>query len=213
MRELRTLRWLLVGLVLLVSGTADAVSFYGELKTATGVPFFSDRTGRATVDLDFDPFSFAWTASSSSPGLGSPLVGPTKTYTHTFAPGVPVAAVHGAWLLVSVIDDGDLSHEIATIAVDGALFDEGQATFNLFVGTVTASIGAAGDTIEVTVSALKGDFKLVASALKVKFSPIPEPTTGVLLTAGLAGLAWRSRRRGAAAAGRTQRADALAGAR
>lgn len=194
---LRSFRFLLAGLALLVAGSAQAVpfGFYAELKTSAAFPIVSDVTKRLTVSGDFDPFTIDWSSVASlGSGLGSALVPPTKTYTHTFAPDVGVVSVEEAWLFVSVIDDFDLlSKETAKILVDGSLFAQGGATLNLFFGTVTASIGAAGDTIEVEISALKGDFKVLASALKVKFTPVPEPTTVALLAIGLVGLAWRSR--------------------
>jgi hypothetical protein len=195
-----TLRLLLVGAVLLVSGAAQAVGFYAEIKTSSAFPIFTNMTGRVTLEADFDPLTFDWDASSVGPGLGSSLIPPTKNYTHTFAPSIGVASVQEAWLFVSVIDDLDLSPETVRIDVDGSLFEQGSATLDVFFGTVTASISAAGDTIDVSVSSVSGDFRILASALKVKFTPVPEPTTALLMALGLGGLAWSSRRRMSAAA-------------
>ena len=196
----RSLRLLLVGAVLLVSGAAQAVGFYAEIKTSSAFPIFTDQTGRVTLQADFNPLTFDWDTETVGVGLGSAQIPPTKNYTHTFAPSVGVASVQEAWLFVSVIDDFDLSSETVRIDVDGSLFEQGSATLDVFFGTVTASISAAGDTIDVSVSSVSGDFKILASALKVKFTPIPEPTVALLMGLGLGGLAWSSRRRGRALA-------------
>ena len=66
-----------------------------------------------------------------------------------------MASVQAAWLFVSVIDDLDFGHETVRILVDGSLFEEGSATFDVFFGSVTASIIAAGDSIHVSVSATR----------------------------------------------------------
>jgi hypothetical protein len=196
----RYLRLLAVASVLFVAGAAQAVGFYAEIKTSSAFPIFTDMTGRVTLEADFNPLTFDWDTDSFGPGLGSALIPPTKNYTHTFAPSIGVVSVQEAWLFVSVIDDFDLSPETVRIDVDGSLFEQGSATLDVFFGTVTASISAAGDTIDVSVSSVGGDFKILASALKVKFTPVPEPTTALLMALGIAGLAWSSRQRGRLAA-------------
>ena len=194
---LRSLRLVIVGSILLATTAAQAVGFYAEVITPTGFPFFSNQTGRVTLAADFEPFDVIFDLDSFGPGLGNPVIPATKEYTHTFAPSIGVASVQAAWLFVSVIDDSLDGPETVKILVDGSLFEQGSATLNVFFGPV--SITAAGDSIVVNVSALAGDFKIVASALKVKFTEVPEPTTAALLALGLGGLAWASRRRTALA--------------
>jgi hypothetical protein len=135
-------------------------------------------------------------------GLGSGLVTPGDPLeiTHTFAPGVSVSSVQGAWLVVSVVDDslGEIfEYEHALIDVDGSSFADGQAVLNLFAGSVGGSIAAAGDSFLETIAAQPqrhgdGDFKVLFSALKVKFDgttstapAIPEPSAALAFAAGL----------------------------
>jgi PEP-CTERM motif len=108
------------------------------------------------------------------------------------------ASVRAAWLLVSVADNQLLDPpETASIALDGSFWQTGQASFDLFFGDITALglITMNGDTIDVTVSSTTGDFNLLASALKVKFQPVPEPGTLLLLGLGGAALGTLRRRR------------------
>lgn len=194
-----------LGVVLLGVQPARAISFYAEILTNDNFPIFPDTTASATVTVDFDPLSFDWTGMTSGPdtGLGTGLV-TTSTpleYTHLFDPTPDSAAILQAWLVISVTDDlvppiGDLVEpETASIELDGSFWQTGQATLNLFFGDITALglITTDGDTIDVTVSSVTGDFQVLASALKVKFSEVPEPGTLLLVGLGTALLAVRRR--------------------
>jgi len=188
----------LLGVGLLLAPAASAISFYTEVLTSDAFPVFPDVKGSATLAVDFDPFSIDLSTNSSSPGLGSALisVGSPKTYTHTFDPTPDSAGILEAWLFVSVSDDPLIDPpETASVALDGTFWQTGQATFNLIFGNITALglITTDGDTLDVTVSSATGDFNLLASALKVKFSEVPEPTTALLVGLGLFALA-RQRR-------------------
>jgi len=189
----------LLGAVLLAARPAEAVSFYAEILTSAEFPVFSDITASATLTVDFSPLDFDWTGMTSSPGLGSQVITTAAplAYTHTFDPTPDSAGILEAWLFISVVDDQLIDPaETASITLDGSFWQTGQATVNLFFGDITAEglITTDGDTIDVVVSSTAGDFRVLASALKVKFAEVPEPSTLLLVGLGAALLSVRRRR-------------------
>jgi hypothetical protein len=188
-----------LGASLAAAQAASAVSFYAEILTNDNFPAFPDIRASATLSVDFDPLAFDWTGMSAGPnsGLGAGLVSPgsSLTYTHVFDPTPDAASVLSASLVISVVDDQVLDPpETASIELDGSFWQTGQATVNLFFGDITALglITLEGDTFEVEVSSVAGDFQVLASALKVKFAEVPEP--GTLLLAGLGAVLLGARR-------------------
>lgn len=182
-----------LGLGLLAAPSANAFAFYAQILTSTASPAFPNVTADITLDVDFDPLTFDWTGSTSSPGLGAPLVtaGSPKTFTLSFDPTPDAASVLRAWVFISVVDDQFFDpSETATLELDGNFFTSGQAFFNLFLGGEITALGLIttdGDSVTVTVGSTGwGDFHLLAAALKVKFLEVPEPGTALL--AGVAGL-------------------------
>jgi hypothetical protein len=209
MRSLsRLLGLTFLGMSLAVAQAAQAVSFYAEILTNDNFPVFPDIRASATLTVDFDPLTFNWSGLSAGPntGLGAGAVSPGNPldYTHLFDPTPDAASVLQAWLFISVVDDQIFdAPETATISLDGSFWQTGQATVNLFFDDITALglITMDGDTIDVRVASLTGDFQVLASALKVKFTEVPEPGTlrlvalGALLLATRRPGAWSRRRR------------------
>jgi hypothetical protein len=184
---------------LLIAGPASALSYwYADVKTSS---LLGDLHG--SVTLLTDPGSIAELIAGSDldllgTGLGSAYVatGSPRSTTHSFAPDVPVGSVVSACLVVSVIDDLDIHSEEVSVSIGPDVLDGGSGSFlvGLFGGSVQGSIHGAGDSIDVTISALRGDFKVAFSALSVKFESgaptrggpaIPEPTAALVFAAGL----------------------------
>lgn len=203
--RLSRLPWLgVLAVALLGAQSAQAVSFYAEILTNDNFFLLPDTTAHATLTVDFDPFDLSWDSGTNGPnsGLGSGHVAPGSplAYTHLFDPTPDSATVLAAWLFVLVADDQLFPDgpEIASIALDGSLWKTGQASLNLLLGDISALglVTVDGDTFAVEVSSGGGDFQVLASALKVKFVPVPEP--GTLLLVGLGAALLGARRRAAA---------------
>jgi hypothetical protein len=152
--------------------------------------------------------------------LGHVSVGDPLTYSHSF--DVADATVLGATLFVLTTDQpacfariqgmscelGDLffEREMAAIDVAGEDFASGWATHNLFVGSVTQALIDSGNTLEVVVTATRGDFYVWRSFLLVAYqvtggagggaaAAAPEPGAAVLFGLGTLAVARASRRR------------------
>jgi len=122
-------------------------------------------------------------------------------YMHVFDPTPDSSSVLRAWLAIQVIDDQLLDPpETVRVELDGSFWQTGQATLNLVFGEITALglITTDGDTVDVSVSSPTGDFRVVASALRVEFVTVPEPAGTLLVGLGL----WASARRAVRERGR-----------
>ncbi len=204
----RCVRGLLIAAVVFAwAGMAQAVSVYGEFLTP-------DWGVRATLTADFGYGDLNLSVSGAEQIAGLPSGGyvgaAPLSYTHRFSPGVPVDSIEGAWLYVGLADDAyhlrdpDLwnPNEYAEIEINGDLFTQGSAVFNVLGGSL--SIAAFRDDGEflVTVSSPNlTDFRVAGSLFKVKFNaapPIPEPTSAAVFGLGavLVGAVLLRRRRG-----------------
>lgn len=208
MRKLSLL--LVVSVGLLNAAPADALSYwYADVKTSS---LLGNVHGSLT--LPTDPGSLAALIAGGDldldggAGLGPAAIGAHGSIvaTHTFSPGVPVASIQEACLVVSVIDDFDWQREEVRISIGSDVLDGGSSRFlaGFFGGNVTGWIDSAGDQIAVTIASIgEGDFKVAFSALSVRFdsglvSPgggpaIPEPSAALVFAAGLLVAARRRR--------------------
>ncbi len=176
---------------------ASSFHFFAEVLTSEQLPIFSDR--RASIDLgfDFDPFDITFAGSQSSPGLGNGYVSSSNTlaYSHHFNPAHDDAEVLGAWLIVSVIDDGHpwwkdplFEGESAIVTVENGDTLNGQATLNLFFKIIDPAL-LDDRKLDIAMSTSRGDYVTLASALKVKYrvgEPVPEPSAMLVFGIGIA---------------------------
>lgn len=143
-------------------------------------------------------------------GLGSAWVhaGEPKIFEHIFSPSTSVSHVEGAWLTLWLIDDYDddlvcngldcvMEDEFARIRLNDGTSEwtlyEGNGfpgTRSFILGDMIGSIEQAGDTLQVTVSAYEGDFRIKGSGLAVSYydeaegAHMPEPSAALLFCIG-----------------------------
>lgn len=196
----RVLRGVVLAAAVAHAGAASAISvWYADVQTSS---LLGNVHGEITTLAELGDLRALATSTHLDylgAGLGSAHVNTSHPLdiVHTFAPnGFTLNDVQHAAVVVSVIDDFDLSSERGQIVVDGSVLDHGQASFNLFDGDVTALIEVIGDTVITRVEATRGDFRVLFSALSVHFDgtparvpgppshPVPEPTAALLFAAG-----------------------------
>jgi hypothetical protein len=145
--------------------------------------------------------------------LGLVRPGQPLEYQHTFTPDHPGSVrILSAELGVTFADasscnEGRASQrrrcelrdllfepEYAVVRTDGQLLGHSDLTPPWVAGNVTALIHGAGDSIDVTISSLAGDFRARSSWLLVHYeiragqqpgNPIPEPSAALLFASGL----------------------------
>jgi hypothetical protein len=169
---------------------------YGEFLT----PDWGVR-GTLTVDFEYGDLDLSVSGVEQIAGLpNGGYVGADAplSYTHYFKPGVSVDSIEGAWLCVGLVDDAyrltdpDLwsPNEFAEIELDGALWREGSAVFNILGGSLSISAFEQDGEFLVTVSSANlTDFRVAGSFFKVKFNaapPIPEPSAAAVFGLGAA---------------------------
>lgn len=190
---------------LLLAGEASAFSYYAEIWTSQHTPFLRDKHAVVDVDVDFDPFDISLYHDVTSPGLGSGIVDGDTTLTFDFS--LPKGTVEGAWLYVAAGDDyrpwSDGS-EVAWLKVKNASSNHDYSSevnaLSFLGGDVLDLLGNGTNGLLAELGAKRGDFKLYAAALKVKYRDVPavpEPTAVGLFAIGVLTVATALRRRAA----------------
>ncbi len=189
--------------LLFLAGAANATTYYyGQLMTPLG-------SGSATLTTDFDVLNVSL-SGSGIPGGG--LVAPSLSYTHIFAPSVPVGQILSAALSVALFDDANPfsdfvnPNEWASISLDGLAWQNGQAVLNVLSGAVTVTTFSTDGQLGVTVTSNATDFVVASSLFKVRFNDtaastapvVPEPAALFVFGAGALIVAGVLRRRAAA---------------
>jgi hypothetical protein len=188
------------------SGAYAATIFYGDLLTSDKFSLLPDRHATAKVTTDFKAFSVdaSWSLEPKPSGIGSGLIPPAKTFTHTF--NAPAGAtLEKAWLLVSFSDDGfDMGAETAAVDLgDGSVLKTKGVAGYLMPSPLGETVSkdvlkliAGGDgSVKVTVGAAAPgqDLYIQASLLKVQYSlpsrglssAVPEPGAFLVFAVGI----------------------------
>ena len=143
-------------------------------------------------------------------------------FTHVFHPSDDVASIESVWIAVVVTDDlrcssfsgcaSDLiwQPETAVVSLDDVDWRDGQATFNIFWGEITAeaNLQAVDDFLVVAVKSSGGDFVVNRSTMLVNYTveggggsstpsnAMPEPSAALVFVVGGVTLSRGLRRRG-----------------
>ena len=151
-----------------------------------------------------------------NPQLGYVGAGQSISYTHNFAPAldptIEIYSIDSVVLSIGAFDDSHCRRlsgclrdwfregELASIELDGALWQTGQATAQVFFGDVTAyaDMLITEGELEVVVRSEHGDFVVAWSHMQTSYtwkpagggggaggtSPMPEPSAALVFAVG-----------------------------
>ncbi len=162
---------------------APAVPVFGNWQDFGGTFPDDNRTGSDPLFTDF------WSFEQNGPPLGSPIV-----YTHSYIlPGSPLGALLSINQAGMSDDRGPWDVEFNGTVV-GSITDGLLQNFRLNTFTVPTGVLTGSDTVRLIYRDTQGEgFAINFSELAIETStaPVPEPSSMILLAAGLAALGWK----------------------
>ncbi len=117
------------------------------------------------------------------------------SYTHEFDFVPPYSTINSGVLTVDLHDDGGFldGWELAFGWAEDGTWDFGEIDMGSHSYQVDASWLEDGE-FTVSIASILGDFYVDRSTLEIDYTPVPEPSTFLLLGAGLFGIVFIRRR-------------------
>ena len=121
------------------------------------------------------------------------------TWRHLFSFSPPAAQILQGTLKLTLVDDEADSilpstWEFAFGYAESGQWDIGAVDTGSYSYGVNVSSLKDGE-FKITLESLAGDFSILQSDLRITYEPVPEPSTILLVTAGLLGVGYFARRR------------------
>jgi hypothetical protein len=176
--------------ITLITSLLFAGAAYATPITFTDTTKFTPTGTTAIEDLQ----SFGGSSVSYLSGIGDYV-----TWKHFFTFNPPAAEILQGTLKLKLVDDerdtlNPFTWEFAFGFAENGQWDIGAVNTGSYLYDVQVAALEDGE-FELTLLSLGGDFSIVRSDLTITYEPVPEPSTILLLSAGLLGLGYVARRR------------------
>lgn len=176
--------------ITLIAALSFAGAAYATPITFTDTTKFS-KTGTDAVG---DLVAYGGSSVSFLTGFGDYV---TWKHLFTFAP--PAAEILEATLKLSLVDDEIDTWKLSTWEFAFGIAENGQwdiGAINTGSYLFGVNVAALEDgEFEILLKSVGGDFSITQSDLTITYQPVPEPSTILLVTAGLLGVGYFARKR------------------